>query len=78
MTTTKIADLTRANVAALERRFDPELVELTATTATFDGDPQTALGRVEWVIAALPKCSDRHSLHAVRRKLARQVEGGRA
>lgn len=76
----KINGLTRSNVSAL-REVLPEAVEaghivLTATTATWMNatSASEALSQVDWVMGQLPtKGHPRASLHAVRRKLAKEA-----
>lgn len=78
---TKVVGLTVFNVNAL-REIAPRLeqagisIETTATTATLGASPREALGAVETIMADYPgRHTVRHSLHAVRRKLAKQVQG---
>lgn len=77
--TTKIKDLTGMNVRALREECSDLCTEITASTATFAGDPSEALGALRERVVALNLAGSpakRHplaSLHAVQRKLAAQI-----
>jgi hypothetical protein len=71
---TKITGLTKLNVEALREVFPAGIgLELTATTATWTQEtPLEAIQRLDTAMATLPtRGYPRHSLYAVRRKLAR-------
>jgi hypothetical protein len=75
--TTKITGLSALNVEAIDKTIgytDDGLVTTTQTTATFNMPPRDALRLVEHTIASLPgRGHPKASLHAVKRRIARQV-----
>lgn len=78
-TTTKITGLSAHNVDAIQQVSRLGVlevqVETTATTATFHASPRAATRAVEHAISSLPgRGHPRASLHAVRRRLAAQVD----
>lgn len=68
----KISNLTSLNVAAAKLVFPPDTgTTFTATTATFEMEAATALRFLDRAMATMPtRGHPRHSLHALRRKLA--------
>lgn len=79
---TKVTTLTDMNISALRKATEEttmELAALTKTTATFHGDPEVSVKELDMAIYQLGSRYGRRgypvqALHAVRRKLARQIQ----